>query len=57
MQALHYLTLSILIPPLLWVFAEPNALIYEGGAANVGACQCYTTVHLSISLTLDRTAP
>ena len=36
MQALHYLTLSLLIPPLLWCFAEPNALIYEGGAANVG---------------------
>ncbi|KAI5120960.1 hypothetical protein M0805_001664 [Coniferiporia weirii] len=36
LQALHYLTLSLLIPPLLWVFAEPNALAYEGGAANVG---------------------
>ncbi|KAH8104291.1 hypothetical protein DFH11DRAFT_1649555 [Phellopilus nigrolimitatus] len=36
LQALHYLTLSFLIPPLLWVFAEPNALSYEGGAANVG---------------------
>ena len=35
-QALHYLTLSLLIPPLLWFFAEPNTLIYEGGAANVG---------------------
>lgn len=36
LQALHYLTLSILIPPLLWFFAEPNALNYEGGALNVG---------------------
>lgn len=36
MQALHYLTLSLLIPPLLWLFAEPNTLVYEGGAANVG---------------------
>ncbi|EJC99986.1 uncharacterized protein FOMMEDRAFT_112301 [Fomitiporia mediterranea MF3/22] len=36
LQALHYLTLSLLIPPLLWVFAEPNALMYEGGAMNVG---------------------
>lgn len=36
MQALHYLTLSLLIPPLLWLFAEPNTLTYEGGAANVG---------------------
>lgn len=36
LQALHYLTLSLLIPPLLWVFAEPNALSYEGGPANVG---------------------
>ena len=35
-QALHYLTLSILIPPLLWFFAEPNALMFEGGPANVG---------------------
>ncbi|KAL4062524.1 integral membrane protein S linking to the trans Golgi network-domain-containing protein [Scleroderma yunnanense] len=36
MQTLHYLTLSVLIPPLLVVFAEPAALLYEGGAANVG---------------------
>jgi len=39
MQTLHYLTLCVLIPPLLAVFAEPAALLYEGGAANVGACQ------------------
>ncbi|KAF9529015.1 integral membrane protein S linking to the trans Golgi network-domain-containing protein, partial [Crepidotus variabilis] len=36
MQTLHYLTLSILIPPLLATFAEPNSLHYEGGAASVG---------------------
>lgn len=36
MQTLHYLTLSLLIPPLLAVFAEPTSLMYEGGAANVG---------------------
>lgn len=37
MQTLHYLTLSILVPPLLSIFAEPDALIFEGGATNVGA--------------------
>ena len=36
MQALHYLTLSFIIPPLLAAFAEPASLRYEGGAANVG---------------------
>jgi len=36
MQTLHYLTLSILIPPLLSLFAEPNSLLYEGGASSVG---------------------
>ncbi|OCH89769.1 hypothetical protein OBBRIDRAFT_835534 [Obba rivulosa] len=36
MQTLHYITLSILIPPLLVLFAEPHSLEYEGGAANVG---------------------
>ncbi|KAF8642999.1 hypothetical protein AX16_009244 [Volvariella volvacea WC 439] len=36
MQTLHYLTLSLFIPPLLSYFAEPTALAYEGGAANVG---------------------
>jgi protein SYS1 len=36
MQTLHYLTLSILIPPLLNLFAEPKSLLYEGGAASVG---------------------
>ncbi|KAG0698177.1 integral membrane protein S linking to the trans Golgi network-domain-containing protein [Suillus ampliporus] len=36
MQTLHYLTLSIIIPPLLSIFAEPSALVFEGGATNVG---------------------
>ncbi|KAF8638410.1 hypothetical protein AX17_002235 [Amanita inopinata Kibby_2008] len=36
MQSLHYLTLSILVPPLLSAFAESASLNYEGGAANVG---------------------
>ncbi|KAI0794729.1 integral membrane protein S linking to the trans Golgi network-domain-containing protein [Fomes fomentarius] len=36
MQTLHYLTLSLLIPPLLVMSAEPGSLEYEGGAANVG---------------------
>ncbi|KAF8184487.1 integral membrane protein S linking to the trans Golgi network-domain-containing protein [Pholiota molesta] len=36
MQTLHYLTLSVIIPPLLAAFAEPSSLKYEGGAANVG---------------------
>ena len=35
-QTIHYLTLSVLIPPLLSLFAEPNSLGYEWGAANVG---------------------
>ncbi|KAF8515923.1 hypothetical protein JB92DRAFT_36514 [Gautieria morchelliformis] len=35
MQSVHYLTLCLLIPPLLTIFAEPNALAYEGGAATV----------------------
>lgn len=36
MQTLHYLTLSVLIPPLLSIFAEAGALVFEGGATNVG---------------------
>ncbi|OBZ74022.1 Protein SYS1 [Grifola frondosa] len=36
MQTLHYITLAVLIPPLLTIFAEPSSLEYEGGAANVG---------------------
>jgi len=35
-QTLHYLTLSIIVPPLLAIFAETKSLAYEGGAANVG---------------------
>jgi len=35
MQSIHYLTLCLLIPPLLSIFAEPTALAYEGGSANV----------------------
>ena len=36
MQSFHYLTLAILVPPLLSMFAESTSLNYEGGAANVG---------------------
>ncbi|KAF8815433.1 hypothetical protein BYT27DRAFT_7194437 [Phlegmacium glaucopus] len=36
MQTLHYLTLSIIIPPLLAIFAESKSLAFEGGAANIG---------------------
>ncbi|CCM01273.1 uncharacterized protein FIBRA_03322 [Fibroporia radiculosa] len=36
LQTLHYLTLAVLLPPLLIIFAEPSALEYHGGAANVG---------------------
>lgn len=36
LQTLHYLTLSVLIPPLLSIFAETGALVFEGGATNVG---------------------
>ncbi|KAF9038657.1 integral membrane protein S linking to the trans Golgi network-domain-containing protein [Panaeolus papilionaceus] len=36
MQTLHYLTLCVVIPPLLAMFAEPTALAYEGGPASVG---------------------
>ncbi|KAF8585400.1 hypothetical protein K439DRAFT_1632639 [Ramaria rubella] len=35
MQSIHYLTLCLLVPPLLTIIAEPNALAYEGGAASV----------------------
>ncbi|KAF5354552.1 hypothetical protein D9758_011203 [Tetrapyrgos nigripes] len=35
-QTLHYLALSIFIPPLLSFFAEPLSLEYAGGASNVG---------------------
>jgi len=35
-QTLHYLTMALLVPPLLFLFAEKSSLEYEGGAANVG---------------------
>jgi hypothetical protein len=35
-QSLHYLTLSLLVPPLLSIFAQSTSLNYEGGAAYVG---------------------
>ena len=40
MQTIHYIALSVFIPPLLSLFAEPDSLDYEGGAANVGASPC-----------------
>jgi len=36
MQTLHYLTLSLIVPPLLAAFADKTSLDYEGGAASVG---------------------
>ncbi|KAK0489423.1 integral membrane protein S linking to the trans Golgi network-domain-containing protein [Armillaria novae-zelandiae] len=36
MQTLHYLTLSLLVPPLLDLFADPASLEYHGGASSVG---------------------
>lgn len=36
MQTLHYLTLSLIVPPLLAAFADRTSLDYEGGAASVG---------------------
>lgn len=43
LQTLHYLTLAILVSPLLALFAESNSLEYEGGAVNVGMphCSCF----------------
>ena len=49
-QTLHYVTLSILIPPLLSIFAEPNSLNYEGGAANVGMKGLLSTVESFLTL-------
>lgn len=34
-QALHYVILSIITPPMLKVFAKPGPLEYEGGSKNV----------------------
>ncbi|PCH36455.1 hypothetical protein WOLCODRAFT_140460 [Wolfiporia cocos MD-104 SS10] len=36
MQTSHYLTLAMLVSPLLTIIANPDALEYDGGAANVG---------------------
>jgi len=36
LQSIHYLALCLIIPPLLTLLADPYALAYEGGAANVG---------------------
>jgi protein SYS1 len=36
MQAIHYLTMSIIIPPLLGIYANRELLDYEGGTMNVG---------------------
>ena len=36
MQTLHYFTLSVLIPPLLSMFAEQSTLNYAGGATSIG---------------------
>lgn len=52
MQTLHYLTLSIIIPPLLAIFAEAKSLVYEGGAANVG--KVFSFVAGNSNLTTDR---
>lgn len=35
LQALHYLSLSLLLPPLLSLFASPTLLSYEGGPSSV----------------------
>lgn len=51
LQTLHYLTLAILIPPLLSLFAEPSSLEYEGGATNVGMpVSCRTHCWLTCTL-------
>ena len=47
LQALHYLVLSMMVSPLLALFAESSSLEYEGGAANVGM---HTTYQLHCSL-------
>lgn len=35
LQTLHYLTLAVLLPPLLRTFASPSLLAYEGGPTSV----------------------
>jgi hypothetical protein len=49
LQSLHYLTLALLVPPLLSLFAEPGSLQYEGGAFNVGTLKGPWYPHLSES--------
>ncbi|MBW0465576.1 hypothetical protein O181_005291 [Austropuccinia psidii MF-1] len=55
-QALHYLTLSVITPPLLALFAQPLPLDYEGGPANVAMIMDwremagYGTLHQSHNL-------
>lgn len=34
-QTIHYLTLALVVPPLLSIFSDPLALEYEGGSANI----------------------
>jgi hypothetical protein len=36
MQALHYITLSCIIPPLLALLADQGSLNYEGGSTSIG---------------------
>jgi hypothetical protein len=36
LQTLHYLTLTLLLPPLLTYFSSPDPLLYSGGANTVG---------------------
>src|ERR1700761_2075967 len=36
LQALHYVTLGILVPPFLMFLADSSSLYYEGGPWNVG---------------------
>ena len=33
-EALHYLTLGVLVPSLLSIFTNPSSLTYEGGSTN-----------------------
>lgn len=35
LQALHYLSLAFLLPPLLTLFASPTLLSYEGGPSSI----------------------
>lgn len=36
LQACHYLTLSLIVPPLLSAFTSPDLLEYSGGARAIG---------------------